>query len=233
MRTTIARTRTAISSVLMAAVLTVGAAACSDDEIVAPTPVATNITITTGSDAQNGTIGQPLLTPVGVHVTNQSGASMANVTVTWSVMSGGGALANTTTTTDANGNATVQWTLGTSVGANTLKASISDSKFVTLSATGVATSATILTLVSGNAQVLAGGGTSAPLVVKAVNGSGTALAGVIVTWSTTGGTLSKLSSVTGTDGTTSATLNVAAASGARTVTATAGSVSSTFTVTGN
>lgn len=234
MHARLARLRTMVSGVLMATTLTIGVAACSDDTVIAPALVATNITINSGSDAQSGTVGQAVLSPVSVRITNQNGASMANVTVSWSVASGGGTIGNVTTTTDASGNATVLWSLGLVAGTNTLKASIANGKFVTITATGVAATAAGLSVVSGNSQTLAGGGTSAPLVVKAVNATGAALAGVVISWTTTGGTLGTSSAVTGIDGTASTTLNVAAASGARTVTATAGAgVTSTFTVTGN
>jgi adhesin/invasin len=218
----------------MATALTIGVAACSSDDVAAPNATATNITINSGSDGQNAAVGQALSTPVSVRITDQNGTAMANVTVTWAVMSGSGTTANATTTTDASGNATVSWSLGAATGLNTLKASIPNGKFVTINANAVAATAASIQVVSGNNQSLTAGGTSAPLVVKAVNGSGVALPGVVVTWTTTGGSLSTGSTTTGADGTTSATLNVAAGSGARTVTATAGTgVTSTFTVTGN
>lgn len=231
MRSVFAQSRTIISRAALAAAVVFSVTACGDDDNNSPTPVATNITVNAGSDAQSGTVGQPLINPISVRVTDQNGNAMANTPVTWTVETGGGSVASATTSTDGNGNTSVVWTLGTAAGANTLKASLANNTSVTISATGTPAAASTLTIISGNNQILVGGGTSAALVVKATDGAGTALSGVSVTWSTTGGTLSQATTTTGVDGTTSVTLTMPALPGVHTVTATAsGGVSQTFTI---
>lgn len=233
MRSVFAQSRTIISRAALAAAVVFSVAACGDDDTNSPTPVATNITVNSGSDAQSGVVGQALINPISVRVTDQNGNAMANAPVAWTVETGGGSVASATTSTDANGNTSVVWTLGPTAGGNTLKATLANNTSVTISATAAPATAAGLTLISGNGQILVGGGTSAALVVKAVDGSGAAVTGVSITWSTTGGTLSQATTATGADGTTSVTLTTPALPGVHTVTATAtGGVTQTFTVTG-
>ena len=63
-----------------------------------------------------------------VQVTDQSGQPMPAVTITFAVTAGGGSIDSTTSVTDAGGKASARgWTLGPSVGQNTLTASIAGS----------------------------------------------------------------------------------------------------------
>src|SRR5213079_2015493 len=87
-----------------------------------PTTVTFTITATiagasrmtkTGGDLQKDTVGATLPVPLTVKVTDDFNNPVANVTVSWTVVDGGGSVAPTTVSTDANGLASTQWTLGT------------------------------------------------------------------------------------------------------------------------
>jgi alpha-tubulin suppressor-like RCC1 family protein len=58
-----------------------------------------------------------------VHVTDRFGNVLSGVTVTWTVASGGGSASVPSSTTDASGRASAEWTVGTA-GSNSLTASV-------------------------------------------------------------------------------------------------------------
>jgi len=118
--------------------LLLSSAACDDK--ISPTGnlvalIATNITVSTASNGQTGVVGQPLAQPIVVHVSDQNGAGIANVVVTWTVVTGDGTVSSPTSLTDANGDASITWTLGDVVGEQTLRASIANGASVTITAT--------------------------------------------------------------------------------------------------
>ena len=119
--------------------LVLSAAACSDDHNdlltnVVVVPVATSITGNSGN-GQVGLVGQPLALPIVVHVSDQSGTSLTNAVVEWTVLTGGGSVSAVTSRTDDNGNASVIWTMGPTVGAVSLRAAIVNGASVTITAT--------------------------------------------------------------------------------------------------
>jgi adhesin/invasin len=191
------------------------------------------ITVSSASNNQTGTIGQPLPQPISVQVTDQSGNPVANVIVTWTVLTGGGSVAQATSTTDGNGNASVIWTLGTTPGDNTLRASIATGASVTISATGVAAIGSTMSIVSGDGQTVAAGAASAPLVAMVSTAQGLGVPNVAVAWTMTGnGALSATSTTTDANGQTSVTVVPATAAQTITVTATAAGLTPvTFTIT--
>jgi len=73
-------------------------------------------------DNQTGVAGAQLATPLGVRVQTAGAQNVAKVPVDWAVASGGGSVSQATTETDANGIATVSWTLGPGGGAQTVTA---------------------------------------------------------------------------------------------------------------
>ncbi|HEU4993640.1 MAG TPA: Ig-like domain-containing protein [Gemmatimonadaceae bacterium] len=115
--------------------LLLASAACNDDDnnLVNRVLVATSISVSSG-DGQVGVAGQPLAQPIVVHVLDQIGNSLANGVVSWTVLSGGGSVSASTTLTDANGNASVTWTMG-AAGVNALRAAIANGASVTFTAT--------------------------------------------------------------------------------------------------
>jgi hypothetical protein len=65
-------------------------------------------------DNQTATVGEAVAIAPQVRVVNDAGVGLAGASVVWQVTTGGGTIGSTLTTTDANGFASVPWTLGTS-----------------------------------------------------------------------------------------------------------------------
>jgi len=86
-------------------------------------------------NGQLAAAGTPLAAPILVLLKDRFGNPVPGATVNWSVLSGGGSLGASTTTTDTTGQAQVTWTLGPTPGPNSAKAS-RDSLQVLFSATG-------------------------------------------------------------------------------------------------
>ena len=107
--------------------------ACSDDDITAVLFPAT-IAVSSGN-GQAGTFGQPLAQPIVVHVADQNGASIAGARVNWTVLFGVGSVSASTSLTDANGNASITWTMGPSAFVDTLQATIANGASVIITAT--------------------------------------------------------------------------------------------------
>ncbi len=77
-------------------------------------------------DGQSVAAGTAVATRPSVKITDQNGAAASGVSVTFSVVSGGGSITGASATTGSDGVATVgSWTLGATAGANTLTATTS------------------------------------------------------------------------------------------------------------
>lgn len=96
-----------------------GASACSDDD--GDSGVATQLVYVSG-DAQAGNVGAPLAAPFVVEVLTASDEPVEGVELRW-VVTGGGALNDATTNTDANGRSSVILTLGPTPGAQSVEVS--------------------------------------------------------------------------------------------------------------
>ncbi len=217
-----------------AATVTLASAACSDSSQNAVAPVGASVSVNSGSNGQTGTAGQPLPQVISVEVLDQDGKPVPSVVVSWNIASGGGTVDSTTSTTDASGNASVQWTLGTKAGADSLLASIAVGATTMISATANAGNAAAVTLVSGDAQSIVSGSASQPLVVKVTDQFGNVVAGSVINWTVAGGgTLSGTSSTTDANGLAQIGLTTDASPAVYTVTATgAAGTPVSFTVTG-
>jgi len=226
-----------VTRVSLAMVTALGAlvgVGCSDNNDLNLVPlVATFITVNAGSNGQTGTAGQLLANPIVVHVTDQNSNALAGVSVAWAVVGAGGSVSAASSLTNASGDATVNWTLGTAVALDSLTASLANGTSVTITATATAAGSSI-DKISGD-QSIPAGSTSAPMVVKIVNANGTGIGGATVAWSVqNGGTLSALSTTTGPDGQTSVTLATSVLPGTAIVTATGPSGAAVnFSVQGN
>ena len=87
-------------------------------------------------DSQEGTAGVQLAESFVVSVSDEDGAAMAGVIVSFAVTAGGGTLSAATATTDANGRAATRLTLGSDPGTNTVSATVEGLEPVTFTATG-------------------------------------------------------------------------------------------------
>jgi adhesin/invasin len=215
--------------------LLLGSAACDDKITNSLVFSATNIEVSSASQNQTGVVGEALAQPIVVHVTDQNGAALQNAVVSWTVVSGGGSVSESTTLTDAGGNASVTWTLGPTAGVDSLRASVASGASVIITATAVAGPAAAINATSGANQTVAAGSTSAPMVVTVVDAFGNPVAGATVNWSATGsGVLSALTSTTDANGQASVTLTTSTTPETAVVTASTGAVSpsATFTIVG-
>jgi plastocyanin len=147
---------------------------------------------TNSGDAQTGTVGHPLATSLFVVVT-EDGVASPGVTVAWSTTAVGGSVNPSSGVTDASGNASTEWTLGTASGAQAATASLAGATGspVTFTATGVADAATAIAKAGGDGQT---GEISSqlalPVQAKVTDLHGNGVQGVAVAWSATGGTVS-------------------------------------------
>ena len=87
-------------------------------------------------DSQEGMASEQLAESLVVLVSDENGAAMAGVVVSFTVTAGGGTLSAATATTDANGRAATRLTLGSDAGTNTVSATVAGLEPVTFTATG-------------------------------------------------------------------------------------------------
>ena len=80
--------------------------------------------LVSSGDAQVAAAGAALASQLVAKVTDINGNFVAGATVYWSVISGGGSFSATSSVTDSNGFARITWTLGTTVGPQTARASV-------------------------------------------------------------------------------------------------------------
>lgn len=134
--TTVARR----DSALVFATLLSGA---SDSAVLRVTLPAAAIAAVSG-DAQSATTGAALAAPVKVRVTASDAVPVEGVSVTFGVLEG--AVGAASVLTDANGEASTSWTLGPSVGTQTLTASVAGLAGSPVSFTATATSGAAVAL---------------------------------------------------------------------------------------
>jgi hypothetical protein len=125
----------------------------------------TQITVVSGN-GQTGLVGQPLAQPLVVTVGDQYGNGTINVAVEWTVTAGAGGVSAASVTTNAQGQASVTWTLGPDSGTSRDSAQASAPGLAGSPATFVASGATtaIYTDPAAFAQATASRGT--PTIVN-------------------------------------------------------------------
>ncbi len=166
-----------------------------------PTPVITK----TGGDNLVGPAGQALA-PLEVTVKDASGNPLSGIMINWSAASGGGSVSPPSSATGSDGKVMTTRTLGAGAGTQTTTAAASGATTVTFSH---------VSQIQGATQIAANGSTTVSDSVKDTvtftalvrDQNNAPVAGVIVTWSVTGGggTLSQLADTTDGTGVTSVT----------------------------
>lgn len=205
--------------------------ACSgDDNGTNPPPGNTTpaaVVVVSGNN-QSGIAGAVLANPLVVRVNNSDGDALSNVSVTWTVVSGGGSVASATSTTNAQGQASMTYTLGAAAGANSVRAAVTSntSLSTTFSLTGTAppvdnTPATIEIAGGNNQSATVNTALANPLTVVVKNAGGDVLANVDVSWAITGGggSLGATNSTTNASGIASNTYTAGASAGANEISA--------------
>jgi large repetitive protein len=188
-------------------------------------------------DGQTAPAGADLADPLVVQVTDGFGNPIPGVTISWAA-DGGGSVSDEATTTGSDGLTSVRRTLGPSAGVQRTLASATGlaGSPVEFAATATAGAATVLEAVSGDGQsALVGTALPAPLVVRAHDAAGNAVAGLAVAWiiGQGGGGLAPTTSITDADGHASTRWTLGGAPGANTATAVISGVGTvTFGATG-
>ena len=172
----------------------------------------------TGGNSQNALVNTAYASALQVNALN-SGVPAAGVTINWAVASGSAVLSAPSSTTDAAGNAAIGVTAGATAGPVTITGTRQDDPTATVTFSLTVDALGALAIVGGDGQLLGAGVASAPLQVELSNAAGTPIAGAVVTWTTSAGTLANGTSITNAAGVASNTVTTNSA-GAVQVTAT-------------
>jgi hypothetical protein len=129
-------------------------AACGNDS-VSPSSIKPSKLEATGLLSRAAAVGSSIPNALSVKVSDATGKPVANVAVAFAVTSGNGATSPRVALTNANGEATATWTLGTIIGSNQVTASVMgvDTQ-VKFAATGTAGPVTAIQLSTQNARLL-------------------------------------------------------------------------------
>jgi hypothetical protein len=175
----------------------------------------------TGGGGQTGPVGAALPQPLTVRVTAADGLGVQGVVVAFAVTSGGGSLSAASGTTDASGNASTAWTLGNTVGAQSITATSGSLAGSPVTITATATVAVANVLVSPATATVTVGATQ-QLTATTKDAAGGTLTGRVVTWASSS---AAVATVNGSG------LVTGVAGGVATITATSEGVNGTATVT--
>lgn len=136
------------------ATLATAASACGGSDAIAPsTAPAAGVDAMTDL-TRTAAVGS-VLSDIVVKVTDASGRVVQGAPVAFAVTSGSGSVNPRVAVTDAKGQATTVWTIGTTIGANELTASVAGvTKSVVFSATGSAGPVNTISLSTKNARLL-------------------------------------------------------------------------------
>ncbi len=155
-----------------------------------------------GPDTVAAAAAATLADSLGVTVRDTYGNPVPNAAVVWTVLRGGGTVSPPTSTTNAAGVARAAWTLGASLDSTqAVQAAAGVSLATQFVARPTLPAGAALDKASGDNQTAPAGTTlPQPIVVRARTALGVPLAGVVVTWSSTAGSLGATTSVTDAQG---------------------------------
>ena len=109
--------------------------ACGDASGPKPGPPA-SVVLVSGDALGSSEVGIKLEEPLTIKVSDAQGQNLSGIAVVWSTSSG--TLSSSSSVTDANGAATVEWTLGTLTGSQTATATVTGLTPVTFTAVAIA-----------------------------------------------------------------------------------------------
>lgn len=189
------------------------------------------------TDDQTGTVGTPVAEPLSVRVEDAYQNPVIDTPVTFAVTLNNGTLSAATVSTDADGTASTQLTLGSAAGSNTVEAHAAALPAVVFTFQGYAGSAASLVASSGGgASGIAGSTLGTPFVVTALDSAGNPAPGTAITFAVTGGggQLASAAKVAAdANGRAQVTLTLGTSAGTNTVEARAGSLAAVqFVATG-
>lgn len=159
------------------------------------------------SAAGGASLAEPLVIAITRPALNAKG--LQGLVVNWTVVSGNGVLGNATSTTDSNGRASNTLRLGSTLGAQQVRASIAGVGEVVFTANASIPSNSVLEIISGNNQQVVPRRPGAPLVVRLRTAAGESLSGFTVRFTPSdGASVQPAEIVTGPDGRAATTVNV-------------------------
>ena len=219
-------------SAVLAASGTILGVGCGGGESTPPAPTPTQMAKVSG-DSQVATAGATLR-PFSVVVKDAGGSPVANATVSWALVAGGGSIASSGVT-DASGLSTGTLTLGSNAGTQTTTAAHSG-------LTGSPITFTSFSQIQGATSIQANGGANqmdtvlatlaTPMSVLVRDYKNVPVSGVSVNWSVTSGSVSQATTMTDGSGISSVTRTLGATAGSQgTVATVSGLVGSPVTIT--
>jgi adhesin/invasin len=192
---------------IAALVLLAGIAGCGGEKLTLPgdaTP--TKIEKITG-DNQAGIVGTALPQPLVAKVTDELGRPVANQSVAFTIVDGGGQVSAATVQTGDSGRASITWTLGPNAGDQHVQAQVTgpgipDNLVLTFKATAIAGSGSLIAAVSGDDQTAPVNSALADsLIIRVSDASNNPVQGITIQWTAVGGgSVSPETVVTGSDG---------------------------------
>jgi len=188
----------------------------------------------TGGNNQSGAPGTALPLPLTARTEDAAGNAQINVPVVWeAVVPGTVTITNASTVSDSSGNVQASVTLGSTIGTVQVRLRTTTGATQTLFTLTVAPVITGLTKVAGDGQDGITNTTFAQPLIVLVTGSGGALPGVQVRFTSTGSVTFPSGGVTTSDaqGRASITVQAGSIAGPVSVTASSGAFSVTFTLT--
>jgi hypothetical protein len=182
-------------------------------------PVAPNTRATSGADGQTAPVATRLPSRVVVHLADTSGRPLADVPVAWTTPDGG-TVTPTSPRTDASGDATASWVLGTSARVQQLRATVGNGRLVKpvyFHATAVPGPAAVVAAISGSDQHgVAGKELAKPVVLRVTDAAGNAVPNVRITLRASAGVLADSAPATDASGAVRARWTLPAVAGATT-----------------
>jgi adhesin/invasin len=207
------------------------AAACSGDST---TDIKQTSLDTSAGNNQSAVVGTALPQALTVRAFDGNGKGLSGKAVTFAVGTGGGSLSATTVTTDADGNASVNWTLGTVSGAQTVSAVVDGIGSVAFVANALASTPAAVTVSNGNQQVADAGATlETPIVVTVLDEFGNPVPGVTVNFTPQAGAVEVTKVTTDDNGQAETTWTLGTSKGTQEVVADVNGKQVTFTATAN
>lgn len=169
-----------------------GAVACGGDDLVLPDTGAPHLLAIEQGQAQQGQVAAPLADSIVILVTDALGRPVVRLPLSAN-LAGGGTIAPAALRTGADGRVRFVWSLGATAGAEQLEiaAGGDNGPKVVVSATALPGPLAALDVISGDQQVgTAGNALLDSLVVRALDGYGNRLSGVLLAWQPGNGTAS-------------------------------------------
>ena len=185
------------------------------------------LTVVSGS-GQQAVVGAELAQLVRVELVDSRVRPIAGKTITATVATGGGSMSPVSGTTNADGEVTFRWRLGTTAGVQTVTFSASDARSAEATALAVPGAAATITVASGNGQTGVTSRTlSSPIVVQVRDAFGNAVPGATVSFAAiASGFFTPQTATTASDGRATAEWTLGSTAGAHAATATVAGVQS-------